>query len=257
MATRLGVGLVLVAWACASARAAAQDGRAPLPAEALVAIVGAETPDEHADLVLLSDVDLRARLDLGPAGARVAPPPALYAATLDEILGEILIAREASRLHAAEPSDEDVRVQRARLAATLGGEAAMEELLTRVGAGAAEIDAIARRRAVVEAFLRANLEGTTQVTDARVEEAFAAGEHPFAGMTFEEAHEPLRAWLAMRALSSDVARWVEVLRQRTPVRVLVTLDPENGVAPDRDGGDEEHGHGQDEQSLERELDDTE
>ncbi|MFO0685477.1 MAG: hypothetical protein U0234_25685 [Sandaracinus sp.] len=246
----IGTALVLLGWAWLPASGGAQDAASPtLPAEALVAIVGAETPDASADLVLLSDVDLRARLDLGPAGARVVPPPSLYAATLDEILGEILIAREASRLHAAEPTDEDVRVQRARLAATLGGEGALEALLARIGADGAEIDAIARRRAVVEAFLRANLEGTTQVTDAQVEEAFAEGEHPFAGMMLEQAREPLRAWLAMRALSADVARWVEVLRQRTPVSVLVALDP----AHPTEGDDLDD----DEPALERELDDTE
>jgi hypothetical protein len=205
-----------------------------LPAEALVAIVGAETPQEGTDLVLLSDVDLRARLDLGPSGLSVAPTPALYAATLDEIVGELLIAREAERLRASEPSDADVRAQRDRLVATLGGEGALNQLLARLGADRAELDVIARRRAVVEAFLRANLEGTTTVSDARVEEVFAAGEHPFVGMTLEQAREPLRAWIAMQSLSADVARWVAVLRGRSVVRVLVDLDP-GGT---REGGDD-------------------
>lgn len=207
----------------APSMAAAQD--APLPAEALVAIVGADTPQDGTDLVLFSDVDLRARLDLGPSGVSVTPTRALYAATLQEILGEILIAREAQRLRASEPSPAEIRTQRDRLVATLGGEAALAALLGRIGADPAEIEAIARRRAVVEAFLRANLAGTTTVSDARVEEVFAGSEHPFAGMTLEQAREPLRAWIAMRSLSQDVARWVAVLRERTPPRVLVVLDP--------------------------------
>jgi hypothetical protein len=202
---------------------AAQDA---LPAEALVAIVGAETPQAGTDLVLMSDVDLRARLDLGPSGLTVEPTRALYAATLDEILGEILIAREADRLRTSEPTESEVRAQRDRLVATLGGEPMLTRLLARLGADPAEIDVIARRRATVEAFLRANLEGTTTVSDARVEEVFASNDHPFAGMTLEEAREPLRAWLAMRSLSADVARWVAVLRTRTPPRVLIVLDPE-------------------------------
>ena len=200
---------------------------APLPAEALVAIVGAETPQDGTDSVLLSDIDLRARLDLGPSGVTIPPTRALYAATLDEMLGEILIAREAHRLNASEPSEAEVRRQRERLIATLGGEPALTHLLERLGADRSEIDVIARRRAVVDAFLHANLDGNTIVSDARVEELFASGEHPFAGMTLELAREPLRAWIAVRALSSDVARWVEVLRQRTIVRVLLVLDPDH------------------------------
>lgn len=213
-----------------------------LPAEALVAIVGAETPQAGTDLVLLSDVDLRARIDLGPSGASVGPTRALYAATLDEIIGEILIAREAGRLRASEPTDADIRTQRDRLVATLGGDAPLALLLDRVGAARDEIDVIARRRAVVESFLRANLAGTTTVSDARVEEVFVGGEHPFGGMTLDQAREPLRAWIAMRSLSDDVARWVDVLRQRTTVRVLVVLDPNAAaIAPieDEEEGEEE------------------
>lgn len=215
-------------WLSLAPVAAAQP---PLPAEALVAIVGAETPQDGTDLVLLSDVDLRARLDLGPSALAVEPTRGLYVATLDEIVGELLIAREATRLRASEPRETEVAVQRARLVAAVGGEAVLASLLTRVGADRSEIDRIARRRAVVEAFLRANLEGTTDVSDARVEEVFATSDHPFVGMTLDQAREPLRAWLAVRALSGDVARWVAVLRERTTVRVLVSLD---GASIDQD-----------------------
>lgn len=223
---RLGGSAVFVVagLACPPSLARAQDA---LPAEALVAIVGAETPQEGTDLVLLSDVDLRARLDLGPSTLAVEPTRALYAATLDEIVGEMLIAREALRLRASEPGEAEVAAQRERLVAAVGGSRVLDVLLDRLGADASEIDRIARRRAVVEAFLRANLEGTTDVSDARVEEVFAGGDHPFAGMSLEQAREPLRAWLAVRALSEDVARWVAVLRQRTVVRVLVSLDGES------------------------------
>jgi hypothetical protein len=138
-------------------------------------------------------------------------------------VGELLIAREAARLHAADPTEPDIRAQRDRLVQTLGGETRLRALLGAVHATDEEIDVIARRRAFVDAFLRANLEGSTTISDARVEEVFVSGEHPFASMTIEEAREPLRAWLAVRTLADDVARWVAVLRQRTIVRVLVPL----------------------------------
>ena len=226
------LALVALLWPASSARA--QDD-APLPVEALVAIVGGDTPEQGTDLVLLSDVELRARLDLGPNAMAVRPSRPLLAATLDEIVGELLIAREAARLHAADPSPVDVRAQRDRLVAALGGETRLDLLLVTVHGTADEIEAIARRRAFVDAFLRANLEGSTSISDARVEETFESGEHPFASMPLEQAREPLRAWLAVRALSGDVARWVAVLRQRTIVRVLVPLaraasEPEAPIA---------------------------
>ena len=131
--------------------------------------------------------------------------------------------------------DTDVSAQRDRLVQTLGGEARLRALLLTMHANEVEIDVIARRRAYVDAFLRANLEGSTTISDARVEEVFARGEHPFASMTFDVAREPLRAWLAVRTLADDVARWVAVLRQRTIVRVLVPLSaapPEGEPTPE-------------------------
>jgi hypothetical protein len=78
----------------------------------------------------------------------------------------------------------------------------------------------------VDAFLRANLEGGTVVSDSQVEERHASGEHPFADRPLEEVREPLRAWLAQSALERDVARWIEVLRSRTAVRIVVRFAPE-------------------------------
>jgi hypothetical protein len=236
---RLAAPSLAFAAGLACALGARAQSEAPLPQEALVAIVGAETPQPGTDLVLLSDVELRARMDLGPAGLRTRPTRALLAATLDEILGEVLIAREAARLHAAEPTDAEVRAQRDRLAATLGGEAALGQLLAQVGTDPDELEQMSRRRAIVDAFLRANLEGTTQVSDARVEEVFASGEHPFSGMSLDAIRESLRAWLAVRALSADVARWVEVLRHRTTVRILFALDPSRRDALGEDATDDD------------------
>ncbi len=173
--------------------------------------------------ILRSDVVLRARMLVAGRLGRVelGPLPApLLRAALDELISEILIEREADRLHAERPSDAEVARERERLEAESGGARVMSELLARLAAAPAEVDAVARRRAYVDAFLRANLEGATDVTDAQVERAHAAGEHPFAGQPLDEVREPLRQWLQQRALSRDVARWVEVLRSRSRVRVV-------------------------------------
>lgn len=219
-------GLVALCAMCSCVFATVASAQANMVDE-LAAIVGGETPVSGADVVLRSDLELRARLALlarDPSRATGVLPSALLRATLDEVVGEFLIAREADRLHAAMPSDAAVAAQRRELEGAAGGAEAVRSLLRITGAEESELDTIALRRARVDAFLRANLEGTTVVSDARVEEVYASGEHPFTDEPLEQAREPLRAWLAQGALERDVARWIAVLRGRTTVRVLLALD---------------------------------
>lgn len=216
----LAIGLPLVAnRSSASAQRRAEGVRV----EGVAALVGGTTPSAGTLAVLRSDVTLRARIAVSARSARlpVGPlPRQLLAAVLDEIIGEVLIAREADRLRAARPSDEEVAAQRERIEEQAGGADRLAALLRAVDATPAEIDAIARRRAYVDAFLRANLEGSTVISDAQVQRAYEAGEHPFVGHELEEVREALRAWVAAQVLQRDVRRWIEVLRSRTTVRVI-------------------------------------
>ncbi|MAQ18543.1 MAG: hypothetical protein CMN30_27565 [Sandaracinus sp.] len=193
-------------------------------AEGVAAIVGAPTPRQGAQVVLLSDVDLRARMRL--AGQRtgeihLGPLPApLLVATLDELLGEALIAREAERVQLASPTDRDVRDERRRLEGLAGGAARLTSLTDALGVDDEEIDAMARRRAMVKVFLEANLQGAATIDDAQIDRIYQSGEHPFQGQELEDVREPMRVWLTRRALENSVRRWVEVLRARTTIRVL-------------------------------------
>jgi len=95
-------------------------------------------------------------------------------------------------------------------------------LLAALGATSNEVDAIAQRRALVGAFLQANLEGETVVTDAQVERAYAERQAEFVGRPRGEAMRELRATLARQALDLAVHRWVSMLGKRTPVRIHAT-----------------------------------
>lgn len=191
--------------------------------EGIAAVIGSTAAGTGADIVLRSDVELRAKLALRARGAGEGGEPipdALLAATLREIVGEFLIAREAERLRLGSPDDRAVARERARIVESVGGEAALAVLLDAERASGDEIDAIARRRAVVQDFLQANLEGATEIGEAELERGYARGGHPFVDQPFETVREPLRAWLAQRAIERAVLRWIMVLEARTPMRVM-------------------------------------
>jgi hypothetical protein len=217
------VGVLLAA--AASVRADAPTVQDGVRVEGIAAVVGARAPGPTATLVLRSDVALYASIVLsGRVEGSVlgTPLPAdLLEATLDQIIGEVLIAREAERVRVAPPNEADLARERERLVAEGGGEQKLRELIRRAGASNEEVEAIVLRRALVTAFLKLNLEGATVITDAEVERAYATPEHPFAGQPLDEAREPLRAWLARERLDRAIRRWVSVLRARIPVTVLV------------------------------------
>lgn len=194
--------------------------------DGLAAVVGGRAPGPGVDVILQSDVELRARI----AWARETRgaidvqelPSSVLAAALQEIIGEQLIAREARRVQAATPSAADIERERVRLLRAAGGEPRMRALLAALGAGQDELDAIARRRALVGAFLSANLEGVTVVTQAEAERAYEEDKAAFAGREREAALQELRGRLSREALDRTIARWVAVLGSRTPVRVYVS-----------------------------------
>jgi hypothetical protein len=193
--------------------------------DGIAAVVGGLAPAEGVIAILRSDVELRARIALSGAGAAdpsFAPLPApLLRATLAELVGEALIAAEAQRLALEPPTQAELEVERARLAARAGGAPRLVALLDALGASNREIAAVIKRRAVVSAFLKANLEGTLEVTPSELSRAYEDDDHPFKGKPLEEVAEPLRQWLGQRRLEQSVAKWVESLRDRTAHKVLV------------------------------------
>lgn len=208
---------------CAGAMHAGADG--PVRLDGLAAVVGGHAPGPGADAILQSDVELRARIAWSARGtadpARDPLPARLLSAALQEITGELLIAREARRVQAATPSGADVERERRRLLKSAGGAERVQALLVGLSASVDEIDAIARRRALVGAFLSANLEGVTVVTDAEAERAYEHEKSEFEGRDRQAALSELRSRLSREALDRTIERWVAVLGSRTPVRVYV------------------------------------
>lgn len=188
--------------------------------DGVAAVIGER--GESPDVVLRSDVELRARIELsGQVGAPFVGPlsPAVLQASLQEMIGEHLIAREARRVQAARPGPAELAGERRRLTTTAGGQQTLDALLQALGANPAELTAVVERRALVAAFLKANLEGATVVTDAEVAREYDAHADRFADVDRAQALARIRNELARDVLHRTIQRWVTVLRARTAVRV--------------------------------------
>lgn len=160
----------------------------PSRLDGVAALVGGIAAGPGVDVILRSDVELRAHLDGMRNGGELALgelPAASLAAALHALLGEHVIAREARRLQVVRASAADVADEKARMLAAAGGSERVDRLFAALGASLDELDAIASRRALVGAFLSANLEGAS-VTNGELE------------------------------------RWVTQLRARTPLHVYAT-----------------------------------
>ncbi len=206
-----------------SVPAFAQDA---MRADGIAAIVGANTPRADAKVILHSDVDFRARLRLireAPGQPHLgALPRGLLRATLDELIGEALIAREAERVQVASPTPNDIRREQRRLEQLAGGADSLQALVRALGATEGELEAMVQQRALVSVFLEANLEGAATVSDARIEAVFESGEHPFLGQALDDVRGAMRVWLTRQALDQAVTRWIQVLRERTRVREMAS-----------------------------------
>ena len=199
----------------------------PVRIDGVAAYVGGTSPGEGVRIILQSDVELRARLALFNGGSGNAlsdlATPELLRATLSELLGEALIAVEAVRLGLSAPSAREVREQRMRMAAAGRGERAFNELVDALEIPAEELDEIAKQRALVGAFLAANLEGTIDVSESELLRAYETEDHPFQGLPYAAERARFAAWLQQKRLEEAVGRWVLSLKERIPHRVLATF----------------------------------
>lgn len=202
---------------------AAQFGE-PMLIDGLAAVLGGADALDTPRAILQSDVELRARLALlgrdAQRGLYMPLPHSLLRATLDELIGEQLIAVEAERVQIPAPRATDIGHELAVIERDAGGAGALAELLSRMDASRADLEAMALRRAMVSAFLRANLEGVTVVTEAEIDDRLRAEPDRFASERPEGMRAAVRAALAREALTRNIEHWVRVLRARTRVRVF-------------------------------------
>lgn len=219
----LRLTLCLVAAVATASSAAAQAEGTSHVFDGVAAVIGASGAGPDVDVILRSDVELRARMMLSGERGRVVedPLPGYWLArALDQMIGESLIAREAERVRIATPTLADQRAERMHIEQLAGGAQQLATLMGLMRVSQAELDQIVKRRALVAVFLTANLDRVTVITDAEIERAYEAAHSQLAGRSLDDVRELLRAQLAREAMQSTVAQWVTTLRTRTTVRMV-------------------------------------
>jgi hypothetical protein len=225
----LGVAALSLPGVLRAAPPSAAETSEALLLDGLAAVLGGTDPLDPPRPILQSDVELCARLALLPRDSERALfaelPRSLLRATLDQLIGEQLIAIEAERVQIAAPRPADIARELSNIEREAGGRRALVRLLARLDASQVELEAMALRRAVISAFLRANLEGVNVATDAEVDARLRAAGDDFAGESRQSARAAVRALLEQEALTRNIEHWVRVLRARTRVRVLAYASP--------------------------------
>lgn len=206
-----------------AALASAQNAHHSQHVDGVAALVGGSGAGLGVDVILHSDVELRARILMTGQNGRLADDevPAFWLAqALEQMIGEALIAREAERVRVATPTAVDQQQERAHIEEMAGGAQALSALMALMRVSQAELDQMAKRRALVAVFLTANLDRVTVITDAEIDRVYEQARANNDERALARSRELTRAQLAREAMQGTVAQWVKTLRARTTVRVV-------------------------------------
>ena len=193
----------------------------------VVALVGA-AGDSGRDISIITayELDIEARLLLaershsvdGIAGRPI--PQRLLDSVLETMIDHQLIVGEASRFQLISVTEEDIESERQNIEQRLGGPGSLVRFQTTIGVPRELVDGILRRRALVAAFIQRNIQISTRVADADIEEAYRSGDHPFGDLPLEEIRASLDAFLVARRQRERLAQWLEETRGRSRIRII-------------------------------------
>jgi hypothetical protein len=204
----------------------AEDHADEVVVDRVVAVVGAAGERGSAlRIVTAFELEVEARLMLAERARSVdAASARLDAQLLDTVLGSIvnqlLLSEEAARLQLVTVSDEQIAAERGSLEERLGGPGSIERFCAITSASSGLIDDIVRRRLVAAEFVQQNIQLASSVSDADVEDAFLAGNHPFGDRPLEEIREQLEAFILARRQRQRLEQWLEDARERSVIRII-------------------------------------
>lgn len=195
-----------------------------------VAMVAPADQERAPTIVLVSDIELHARLRLAGESSIEAPERGplddlLFRDAFREVIAETLLYMEAQRVQVAPPTQAMIDAEWQRFLQSVGGATRLDRVRRSLGVPEEEISVLVEQRAWIAAFLEANLRGSDDVDAETVERVYASGEHPFTALSLEEARDPLRAWIRTSRVELAVRAWIDALRGRARVVISPAWAP--------------------------------
>ncbi len=220
-------GCALCSIGVAALPSAAEQSSSETIVDRVVVIVGAAGQrGNEVEIVTAYELEVEARLILAERFHRVDAAAAqplterLLERVRDMLIEHLLIVSEATRLELVSLSDEEIGTVRRDLEQRLGGEGNLDLFRDAVDAPEDLIEAIIQRRALVESFVRQNIQPAARVSTADIDEAYREGEHPFGDRPLEEIRTFLEAYLTARRQTQRLRQWLDDARRRNRVRII-------------------------------------
>lgn len=175
--------------------------------------------------ILLSDLEIEARVALIQQGGTAAADVELLghevlARTLDHVINQRLVQREADRLQVLRLEDEARRQAYEDFVRRLGGEMSFQAFLARHEIGAPQIVSILERELRVTQFLANKVGLSARIAEADVREYFDAHPEHFQGSEFSAVKSAITAMLTRERVIALTRQFLDDLRARAELRIL-------------------------------------
>lgn len=179
--------------------------------------------------ILRSDLEIEARVALiqqgGVAAADVAVlDQEVLARTLEHVINQRLIGREADRLQVFRLEDEARRHAYEAFVRKLGGEALFQAFLNRHEISAHRIVVILERELRVTQFLANKVGLGARVAEIDARKYFEAHPERFHGTVFSDVQESIVAMLTRERVMTLTRQFLDALRSRAELRILMPLE---------------------------------
>ncbi len=184
--------------------------------------------------ILLSDLEIEARVALIQQGGLAAADAGalgheVLARTLDHVINQRLVQREADRLQVLRLEDAARRQAYEDFVRQLGGEMPFQAFLARHGIGAQQIVAILEREQRVAQFLTNKVGLGARVAEADVREYFDAHPERFGQSAFAAVRPAIAAMLTRERVRELTRQFLDDLRARAQLRILPPFLKEDGA----------------------------
>lgn len=219
MRRRLATSLVAIALTCPPWRVIASEvAREEVEIDKIVAVIEQQP-------ILLSDLEIEARVALIQQGGTAAADVEdlgreTLARTLDHVINQRLVQREADRLQVLRLEDDARRQAYEDFVRRLGGEISFQAFLARHEIGAPQIVSILERDLRVTQFLANKVGLGARVAEAEVRDYFDAHPERFGGSEFSAVRAVIAATLTRERVMSLTRQFLDDLRARAELRIL-------------------------------------